>query len=804
MREKPDTVSQGQNLIGEVIVLRKSRALSRPFDYLVPVDFQSKVTPGKFVRIPFGASEALGLFVKYKPKSEVENIKPILEVVECGPRLPAHAIELAFWMANYYLCGFAECLELFFPPGFSPRMVKVIHLIKSSSQTNGLVKFLMERGGSAPYPLIESYFGELTPVVIKKAQEEGLISIYWQIPRPKVHIKEGYDISLAEREKVLEIIEETRSRKLKAALELLLEFGKLSFEELRREVGLSFKQLEECSKKGAVFIEKRRRTRTRPQGAGDSSEVTALTKSQKEAVNRIKSAIESSVHKKFLLHGVTGSGKTEVYLRAARYAITKGKGVIYLVPEISLTPQTVVRVERMFSDKVAVFHSAMKATERLDEWLSIQEGIKKIVVGPRSALFSPIEDIGLIIVDEEHEPAYKQESSPYYDARTVAERLGEITDAPVVFGTATPSIERIYRSFTGEIENLPLPDKVVGSDPVIEMVDLRQEKKPLSSRLKEEIINSVEKKDKVILFLNRRGYAVILLCRDCGNYISCSNCSIPLRYHADENKLICHYCANEVEIPAKCPECNGSDLKLQGTGTQRVEEELKNLSELKKINVLRMDSDISRKGKARQQLIQFIDADSSVMVGTQMIAKGLHFPDVTLVGVINADVSLHLPDYRAEERTFQLLMQVFGRTGRGNKAGKVIVQSWNPDRDVIKYALKGDYESFYKRELAVRRALDYPPFTQLVRIVFSSKDRNKVQKLAQETAEKIKSVLENEVLIGPSEAPLAKLRGKFRFHIILKYKNNLSIALKEFLRKLTSTKLNEATIIIDVDPISLM
>lgn len=797
-------VSPKKILFGEVVILRRSRALSRPFDYLIPDDLQTKAFTGKFVRVPFGATEALGLFVKIKDKAEVENVKSVLEIIEHGPRLPKHAIELAFWMADYYLCGFSECLELFFPPGFSPRMVKVIHLIKSSSKDNDLARFLIERGGSAPYPLIESYFRTSTHNIIREAKDQGIISIHWQIPRPKVHLKEGYDISVAERERVLEIIEETRSRKLKAALELLLEFGKLSFEELRKEVGLNFKQLEECSRKGAIFIEKRRRIRTSPQGAGDSHEVAALTESQKEAVNRIKSAIESNRHMKFMLHGVTGSGKTEVYLRAARYAISKGKGVIYLIPEISLTPQTVVRLERMFADKVAVFHSAMKTTEKLDEWLSIQEGLKKIVVGPRSALFSPVEDIGLIIVDEEHEPAYKQESIPYYDARTVAERLGETTGATVVFGTATPSIERMYRAYVGEIENLSLPDKVVGSEPVIEMIDLRQEKKALSSKLKEEIFNSIGKGDKVILFLNRRGYAVILICRDCGNHISCPNCSISLRYHADEKKLICHYCANELEMPTKCPECGGSHLKLQGTGTQRIEEELKSLSELKKINVLRMDSDISRKGKARQQLIQFIDADASVMVGTQMIAKGLHFPDVTLVGVINADVSLHLPDYRAEERTFQLLMQVFGRTGRGKKAGRVIVQSWNPDREVIKYAMKGDYQSFYRQELQVRKALDYPPYTRLSRIVFSSRDRNKVQKFAEETAERIKSVLEEELLIGPSEAPLAKLRGKFRYHIILKYKNNLSSPLKEFLKKLTSTKSEDTTVIIDIDPISLM
>lgn len=804
MGEVKEAVSRKDTLFGEVIILRRSRALSEPFDYLIPEDLRNHVTPGVFVRVPFGATEALGLIVRLKNHSLVKNLKSVIEVIEHGPRLPGHALELSLWMSDYYLCGFSECLALFLPPGFSPKLVKVVHLLKSEPRDNPLVKFLAERGGSAPYPLIESYFGKSARSVVSKAKKSGIVSIHWQIPRPRVHAKEGYDVSIADREIVQEIIEKSRSRKLKAALELLLRFGKLSFEELRNEVGLNLKQLEECARKGAVFIEKRRVIRTGPQAAGDSKEVVHHTEKQKEAIARIKSAIDDHRHAKFMLHGVTGSGKTEVYLQTAAYAVSKGRSVIYLIPEISLTPQTVAWVERMFGDRVAVFHSAMKATERLDEWLSLQEGLKKIVVGPRSALFSPVENVGLIIVDEEHEPAYKQESSPYYDARTVAEKLGEISSAPVVFGSATPSVERMYRVSTGEIEYLSLPEKVVGKDPVIELVDLRKEKKVLSKRLKEEILSTIEKRDKVILFLNRRGYAVILMCWACGNHAVCPNCSIALRYHADEDKLICHYCDSKISVPSRCPECGSSDLKLQGTGTQKIEEELSGLSELKKASVLRLDSDITRKGKARQQLIQFIAADAGVMVGTQMIAKGLHFPDVTLVGVVNADVSLHLPDYRAEERTFQLLMQVFGRTGRGNKTGKVIVQTWNPDREVIKYAIKGDYQSFFNKELKIRKALDYPPFSKLLRIVFSSGKREKAMKYAEKFASELKGILEDEVLIGPTEAPLAKLRGKFRFHIILKYKNNLSSEVNRYLRKLASNKVEDISVIIDVDPVSLM
>lgn len=798
--------SQKKNSFAEVAVFRRSRSLGEPFDYRIPDEFYKVINVGSFVRVPFGKTETLGVVTLLKEKSQIDKVRPILEVIENGPKLPAHAIQLSSWISNHFITGFSQCLELYLPPGFDPRLVKVIHLKDSSDTENPLISFLISKGGSSPYPLIFSYFGKSAAMMVNKAKEKNSISIHWKIPRPNVVEKVGFDIAIADVAIIEEIINTTRSLRLKAALEIILDVGRISYEELREKVGVTLKQLEESARRQAIFIEKRRRLRTRSQLAeGSKNTLDYLNEEQELAVEKILRSIESHESRKFLLRGVTGSGKTEVYLKAAEAAVRKGRGVIYLVPEISLTSQTVARVERVFGKKVALFHSGMKATERLDEWLSLSEGIKKIVVGPRSALFVPIEKIGLIVIDEEHEPAYKQETDPRYDTRIVAEKLSEITKATVIFGSATPSVERMYRAEIGEIELIELPKRISGNEPIIEIVDLKKEKKAISNKLEEALLDALREKNKGILFLNRRGYAVTLTCKDCGSFAQCPDCAVAYRYHSDVDKLICHYCSKTKEPIKKCLECESDNIRLQGTGTQRLEEELKKLKELMQAEIVRMDSDVSRKGRIRQELIRFIDADASVMVGTQMIAKGLDFPDVTFVGVVNADVSLHLPDFRAEERTFQLLAQVIGRTGRGKKPSKVIVQTWNPEREVIRLAVEENYQSFYEKELIIRKALSYPPFVELTRVVVVSKDEKSAASIAEEVCSKLKDVIgDGETLIGPSPAPIQKIRGEHRFHLILKSTKPLSKQTREMLRLLTSKRIKSTKILVDVEPSTLM
>ncbi|MGN1326521.1 MAG: primosomal protein N', partial [Clostridia bacterium] len=520
-----------------------------------------------------------------------------------------------------------------------------------------------------------------------------------------------------------------------------------------------------------------------------------------------------------LLFGVTGSGKTEIYIQLIEEALKLGKSSIMLVPEISLTPQTVDRfLSRFGEEKIAVLHSKLSVGERYDQWKKIERGDAKIVIGARSAIFAPVQNLGLIIIDEEHDDSYKSEMSPRYNAKEIATYLAKENNVPLVFGSATPDINTYYKALNGEIQLLELTKRANKSElPKVEIVDLRQElangnKTMISGKLYKEIENNLKEKKQTILFLNRRGFSTFIMCRDCGYTAKCKNCNITLTYHLKENKLKCHYCGYETKALTICPECESKNIRYFGTGTQKLEEQIKKL--FPQASTIRMDVDtVTKKNSHEDILNQFKNDGIDILIGTQMIVKGHHFPNVTLVGVIAADSSLNIDDYRAHERTFQILTQVAGRAGRGEEKGKVIIQTYNPDAFCIQYAQKQDYKIFYDTEIHLRKQLRYPPFCDIILIGVSSKSDKELQIISNQIYEDLKLKIQKQnlkiLLYKPVPSPIDRIKNKFRWRIIVKCKieENIIAQMNETIEKVNNqnkNSKNDTRIIVDVNPTNML
>lgn len=533
------------------------------------------------------------------------------------------------------------------------------------------------------------------------------------------------------------------------------------------------------------------------------------SKEQQKAMDDILECLDARKHEVFLLHGITGSGKTEVYLRSVESVVAKGRSAVVLVPEISLTPQTVERFISRFGDMVAVFHSGMLSSARFREWKRIKEGKARVVVGPRSAVFSPFPDPGIFIVDEEHEPTYKQDDPPRYHAREVAIERARMAGVPVILGSATPSLESYHKALSGAYKLAELPQRISEKElPRIKLVDMRLEmetrtgSRVISSVMAEALRKDVSKKQQALIFLNRRGYSTFVMCRGCGHNIKCSGCDSPLVYHDTRKQLICHHCGYMTQPIKICPSCNNEYLMYKGSGTQKIEGELKRI--LPGARIERMDSDtMSKRGAHDRVLSEFKQHKIDVIVGTQMIAKGLDFPKVTMVGVVSADANLNLPDFRSGERTFNLITQVAGRAGRGDLGGEVIVQTFTPDNYAIKMAAKHDYNAFYSRDIQSRRELRFPPFTHLIKLTIRSKKEENAVKFSENLAKVLRNKIPDIDMIGPVPSPMIKLRGFYRWNILLRCGNReemvsrLRGALKGF------RKAAGVFMAVDVDPMTL-
>ena len=729
----------------------------KAFDYELPEAVAGTLQPGSRVRVPVRTRTALATVIELLDETDVPGVKLISAVVSAEPILSPLLLKLGAWMADYYCCSIEQAMKAVLP--------NVIRKAEVGHQTRLFARLAREVG------------------------EEEIETLKKKAPLQA------------------------------AAIAFLAEAGKpIAVAELAEKCDANHAVIQALVKKGLVLTESATVERDPSQGetflhAGKLE----MNHEQLDVFARVCVAIENQKSKienpkPLLLHGVTGSGKTEIYLQAIQLVLERGQTAIMLVPEISLTPQTVERFKSRFAatqHEVAVLHSHLSEGERHDEWHRIRTGRARIVIGARSAIFAPCANLGLIVVDEEHENTYKQEETPRYHGRDIAVLRAQMEGCACLLGSATPSLESFHNAQLGKYELLRLTQRVDDKKmPFIRIMDMRMESKKKGSILSERLITAVNdrlaKKEQTILFLNRRGFSTSLLCEKCGYVCECPNCSVGLTFHRAAGRVVCHICGHQAVAPAKCPECKDPGIKYSGTGTEKVEDIVTKC--FPKAVVKRLDADVmTRKDAFRETLGAFKVGKIDILVGTQMIAKGLHFPNVTLVGIINADLSLHLPDFRAGERTFQLLTQVAGRAGRGDVEGEVFVQSFTPFSPSIQFARHHDFDGFWEQEIEFRRQWDYPPFTHLVLIVIRSAHQQRAEFSAQTLHRRLKDALPpNTTLSDPAPAPLEKSHGNYRFHLMLRTRAILRLSrhLRGVLEKLTFPE--DVIVTVDVDAYQLL
>lgn len=817
----------------------------RLYDYLLPAELEETAVPGVRLLAPFGGRKVEAVLWEVTTNSdypERENLRPVLAVLDEEPLLSGFQLSLIDWMAGRFFCRRCDLLRLFFPPGQKISTEKCWQRLVPAEEIETFLSAL-----PLPETINHSFMAKVTPAgtrtplphltkeeyqLLNLLVQAGYVRIGWFPRKSAVRFKTVKFCRLpkaaavstckpkepgltAKQNKVYQYLQAQDGRPVPAA-------------EVLAATGVTASVLTALVKKGLVesFFQQTPRDSFHElpveNGPVCPDARVRLNPDQTTALGRILTALDRPEPTGFLLHGVTGSGKTEIYLRVIEEVLKRGKSAFYLVPEISLTPQTVTRVRARFGKAVAVFHSSLGRGERFEEWWRVKRGEVKVVVGARSALFAPLAKPGLIILDEEHEYTYKQEETPRYHARDVAREICRRVKGLLLLGSATPSLESYRAAETGELVRITLPQRVLGRRmPEIVLVDLREEFKArrfsiLSPVLREAITACLERREQAILLLNRRGYATFIICRECGHVLKCSSCDVTLTYHQRPNLLLCHYCGFRAKPPDTCPQCRSHHIRYVGRGTQRLEEELNQVYPGSR--VVRMDLDTTgRKGSHEQIYQELVRGEIDILVGTQMVAKGFDLPNVTLVGIINADVALNLPDFRAAERTYQLLTQAAGRAGRGEKAGVVFIQTFNPGHYSIAALRHGDEEGFYRRELLYREAGKYPPFTGLIRLVFSGTDPEAViataRNLTGELKEKFSERQEDpdcggleEEIIGPQPAVIEKVQNRYRWHTLLKtadlefYSTFLPQLLTEHQRK----NRQKVRVIIDENPYSML
>ncbi|HXX59541.1 MAG TPA: primosomal protein N', partial [Dehalococcoidales bacterium] len=725
-------------------------AQRRTFSYSIPP--QLDVKPGQAVWVPFGQQLAQGIVIRLTDSPGVEQVKDIAGVIDPQPLLTLKQIELARWISDYYLSSLFDAIALMLPPGFERRVITSFAPVAKNCDTAKLTEVQIhilnrvQHEGVVGLKDLEKTLGK------KKAQanttslvKKGLIARRYELEREKVKARAKPHVRLSinteDASIALQKLSGSRFAGQAAIVEYLLSRpGYVSLIELKKTVGCDRSTVNTLVKKGLVEmadIVVRREPAELQQV--QLSQPLQLTPQQTYVFQSVCTSLKGMGAGKngdvFLLHGVTGSGKTEIYLQALAETVKLGKRGIVLVPEISLTPQTIERFTSRFPGRVAVIHSQLHLGEQFDEWQKIKNGEVDVVIGTRSALFAPQPDLGLIVIDEEHEWTYKQhEQSPRYHARDVALKMNQLSGCVVLLGSATPAVETYYAAQTlKKIRLLRMPHRVTPVNntplPPVTIVDMRNELKEdnrsIFSRELASSINSVlANEQQAILFLNRRGASTYVQCRNCGFVVRCKRCDIPLTYHTDTQNLMCHQCNTHYAVPVTCPRCSSRRIKYLGLGTEKLEQEVQ--STFPKARLLRWDRDVTRGRNSHQKILaRFRAHEADILIGTQMVAKGLDLPLVTLVGVVNGDLSLHIPDFRAGERTFTLLSQVAGRAGRGSAGGRVIVQTYNPEHYAIQAAATHNYEEFFNREIAYRWQLKEPPFVQLVNLIFLHTNENK-------------------------------------------------------------------------------
>lgn len=791
--------------------------VAKTYTYSVPTHIP--LSPGCMVLVPFGARTLPGIVFSLSTESGYEQPREIIRSLHPEPLVSSSQLELARWLYRRYLCPPFEAAAILLPPGGEPQIRAHFQAAERPSQVSlasltpeerRVLGFIIEKGHADLRVLKKAFPRIVLDPLLELLQRKKLVAkseqVAWLPVGPKVAWR-------------LELVSATgetpvRGPKAQALLALLKDTGgSLDMAAAQQRLGPIYSTLASLERQGLV-----RRMKVETKAAPVASpkapaqQAPELNAAQRQAWHVLEAALlrdGAAGAQTFLLHGVTGSGKTELYLLALAETVRKGRMGMVLVPEIALTPQTVQRFAARFPGRIAVLHSALTEREQYDEWMRIKEKGADVVIGSRGAVFAPAPELGLIVIDEEHEWAYKEEhKSPRYHTQDVAIRLAELTGAVVILGSATPDVITYYHARLGDYKLLTLPQRVSESGPLplpeVEVVDmrkeLREENRSIFSRsLQASMREALSKGEQIILFLNRRGTATVLLCRECGHVILCQRCDVPLTYHSQGQGLVCHQCNLRKRAPDICPACWSDKIQFLGMGTEKLAEEA--ASFLPSARILRWDRDVTGSHRTHEAILEhFVKHQADVLIGTQMIAKGLHLPMVTLVGVVNADLGLNLPDYRAAERTFQILTQVAGRAGRGPSGGRVIIQTYNPHNYALQAASRHDYTAFYDQEISFRRAHGYPPFSQLVRMVYSHTNHQACEREAFRLQNTLKQAMElkghrGTHIVGPAPCYFSRVRGRYRWHLILMGKEPHDL--------LESLPLPQGWTL-DVDPVSLL
>lgn len=791
-------------MFAKVIVDVPAHQVNRPFDYRIPDEFTHVLERGMRVVVPFGRRLVQGFVVDITSQTEFEGeVAAIQDIMDSYPVLNDEFLQLGLHMAQSVYAFQIHCFQTMLPP-----MLK-------SSYSKRIIPI-------APYdqePTIQQVANrevkELTPELLQ-LQKQGKITIETIVTDKATYKTEDWiklSLTKDQYEELYQIEKKAAFKKRK----MLQSFMKMTQPYVQKKAWMaehqfSLQDVRNAQTLGWITIEKRRLNRDPFEYREFKTTSPLVLNEEQKTVYRTVIDNWNNATKPYLLEGVTGSGKTEVYLHWIQYALQQNQTAMMLVPEISLTPQMVERFKSRFGQRVAVLHSGLSAGEKYDEWRKIKEKQADIVVGARSSIFAPLENVGIIILDEEHETTYKQEEAPRYHARDIAIWRSRYHQCPVVLGSATPSIDSRARAQKGVYEHLVIRHRAKQQPlPSVKIVDMREEfaqtgQQTFSSVLLSGIQDRLKKQEQVVLMLNRRGYSSFVLCRECGHVVQCPNCDISLTLHMDSKTMKCHYCGHEEGIPHRCPKCFSEKIRYFGTGTQKVEEELTEL--FPSARIIRMDVDTTRKKGQHEALLEtFGKHEADILLGTQMIAKGLDFPSVTLVGVINADTALHLPDFRSSEKTFQLLTQVAGRAGRAHLPGEVIIQTFNPEHYAIQYAKHHDYTHFYQKEMQLRRLGQYAPYYFTVMITISDEKEGVAIKKAVEIQQFLKKRLSSQaILLGPTSKSIARVNNRYYFQVIIKYKSEpaLAILLNDILNHTQKDQLKGLSIQIDREPIHFM
>lgn len=819
----------GMARYAQVSVDTQSVAIDKPLTYAIPIELQDRVSIGTPVLVPVRSNWVTGYVVGLSDSADIppESIKPIAKVLWDQPLFDDELLKLAKWVSQYYHCPLFDAIRLIVPPGWQQEVEEKVWIedvdaaerllreSKRSLKRAELIRRLLEAGEPVKLRKLREEFGSYVGQALKQLCEMGIVKVS---RTERAHIP-----SMVKRQaarltgdgmSALSSSEVQLTDKQRSLLERLSGAPMpVTISQLEDE-GFTRHTVEALAIRGFVEIVEvivPRVGELGPEGFEVSPEGMILTDEQKAALDEIIRSVETGKFNVILLHGVTASGKTEVYLRAIQHVIERGGKALLLVPEIALTAQAAAIFRYRLGERVAILHSALSTGARFEEWMRILNGEVDVVIGPRSAVFAPLKRLRLIVVDEEQDESYKHDMMPKYNARDMALVRANWCDALVVLVSATPSIETYYKALTGKYKLVQLRRRVEDRPlPTVHIIDMRRASFRRSMWLSDVLVEAIERRlrdgEQVILFLNRRGYAPFVICKGCGFVETCPNCSVSLTLHRDRGILLCHHCNYSISAQDECRACGGKTIAMSGAGTERIEQEVRNL--FSDARVLRMDRDTTQRRGAHSAILSaFRKGEANVLVGTQMVTKGLDFPNVTLVGVLNSDVGLNFPDYRASERVFQLLSQVAGRAGRGERAGEVYIQTYNPQHYAIAASAMHNYEEFFKRELVQRREPPYPPFSYLIDVVASDEDEGKAYEATKAAMEATKVAIAisggKVTLLGPAPCLVSKLRGEYRFHFLLRSQSRRELmkVMSMALERMSSDL--RAKLSIDVDPMMI-